>query len=99
MDGAVYEWRLKDFKREKENVLKGCNYTCALSTADSKNIYGVGSDMRLKEMEEIQGSGMQITREIDAGVVLTQIALPAGKTCSFIILIELNARSPDSFNF
>lgn len=22
MDGAVYEWRLKDLKREKENVLK-----------------------------------------------------------------------------
>jgi len=22
VDGAVYEWRLKDFKRSKENVLK-----------------------------------------------------------------------------
>ena len=22
MDGAVYEWRIKDLKREKENVLK-----------------------------------------------------------------------------
>lgn len=25
-DGAVYEWRLSDQKREKENVLKGCQY-------------------------------------------------------------------------
>jgi hypothetical protein len=25
-DGAVYEWRLSDFKRSKENVLKGCQY-------------------------------------------------------------------------
>lgn len=25
-DGAVYEWRLSDFKRDKENVLKGCQY-------------------------------------------------------------------------
>jgi hypothetical protein len=25
-DGAVYEWRLSDFKRCKENVLKGCQY-------------------------------------------------------------------------
>lgn len=24
VDGAVYEWRLKDFKRSKENVLKAC---------------------------------------------------------------------------
>ncbi|GMH45741.1 hypothetical protein BSKO_13704 [Bryopsis sp. KO-2023] len=78
MDGAVYEWRLKDFKREKENVLKGCNYTCVLSTPDSKSIYAVGSDMKLKEMEDTQGSGTQITKEIDAGTILTEIALPAG---------------------
>jgi hypothetical protein len=25
-DGAVYEWRLSDLRREKENVLKGCQY-------------------------------------------------------------------------
>lgn len=28
-DGAVYEWRLSDLRREKENVLKGCQYRCA----------------------------------------------------------------------
>jgi hypothetical protein len=27
---AATEWKLKDFKREKENVLKGCNYTCVV---------------------------------------------------------------------
>ena len=41
-DGAVYEWRLKDFKREKENVLKGCNYTSVLSTPDCKTLYAAG---------------------------------------------------------
>lgn len=82
MDGAVYEWRVSDFKREKENVLKGCNYTSVLSTPDSKTIYAVGSDMKLKEMEDTQGSGTQITKEIDAGAVITQIALPAGTTKS-----------------
>jgi hypothetical protein len=25
-DGAVYEWRLSDLRRKKENVLKGCQY-------------------------------------------------------------------------
>jgi WD40 repeat protein len=29
MDGAAYEWSLKDFKRVGESVLKSCNYTCA----------------------------------------------------------------------
>jgi hypothetical protein len=28
-DGAVYEWRLSDFKRSKEHVLKGCQYRWA----------------------------------------------------------------------
>jgi hypothetical protein len=28
-DGAVYEWRLSDMRREKENVLKGCQYRWA----------------------------------------------------------------------
>ena len=29
-DGAVYEWRLKDFKRSKENVLKVRNCTLCI---------------------------------------------------------------------
>lgn len=41
MDGAVYEWRLKDFKREKENVLKGVNYTSVLATPDCRQLYAV----------------------------------------------------------
>ena len=36
MDGAVYEWRIKDLKREKENVLKvsrcvDCLFRCVLA--------------------------------------------------------------------
>ncbi len=42
MDGAVYEWRLKDFKRDKENVLKGCNYSSVLATSDCKTLYAAG---------------------------------------------------------
>lgn len=47
MDGAVYEWRLKDFKREKENVLKGCNYTSVLATPDCKTLYAAGATSHL----------------------------------------------------
>ena len=45
MDGAVYEWRLKDFKREKENVLKGCNYSSVLATPDCKTLYAAGEKL------------------------------------------------------
>lgn len=77
LDGAVYEWKLKDFKREKENVLKGCNYTCVVSTPDSRNIYAVGSDKKLKEFDETN----QISKEFPTGSVLTQVVLPAsGRT-------------------
>ena len=43
MDGAVYEWRLRDFKREKENVLKGCVYSSVLATPDCKTLYAAGA--------------------------------------------------------
>jgi hypothetical protein len=43
MDGAVYEWRLRDFKREKENVLKGVNYSSVLATPDCKLLYAAGA--------------------------------------------------------
>ncbi|KAK9830297.1 hypothetical protein WJX72_010857 [[Myrmecia] bisecta] len=78
VDGAVYEWKLRDFKREKENVLKGCNYTCVVATPDNHTLYAVGSDKKLKELEDTSGTGTQITKEFDTGVVLTQIALPSG---------------------
>ncbi|GFH16945.1 uncharacterized protein HaLaN_13468, partial [Haematococcus lacustris] len=120
MDGAVYEWRLKswvvlvqDFKRDKENVLKGCNYSSVLATPDCKTLYATGtcpplaqttglhfgaalekatasssqgnistatygSDRKIKEFEEAPGAGTQITREIDAGVNLTQLTLLPG---------------------
>eukprot|EP00217_Crustomastix_stigmatica_P010708 CAMPEP_0183813298 /NCGR_PEP_ID=MMETSP0803_2-20130417/52843_1 /TAXON_ID=195967 /ORGANISM="Crustomastix stigmata, Strain CCMP3273" /LENGTH=1181 /DNA_ID=CAMNT_0026058151 /DNA_START=28 /DNA_END=3573 /DNA_ORIENTATION=- len=76
MDGAVYEWKLRDFKRENENVLKGCNYTCVVATPDTRSIFAVGSDRKIKELDDTQ-----ICSEWDTGVVLTQVALPAsGRT-------------------
>lgn len=83
MDGAVYEWRLKDFKRERENVLKGVAFTSVLVTSDSRNIFATGTDKKLKELEEIQGSGTQVVREFETGVALTQLALPLGGRVMF----------------
>jgi len=72
MDGAVYEWQLKDFRRISENVLKSCAYTCAVCTADARAIYAVGSDRKLKEI-----SDSNVTKEItDATAVqINQIVL------------------------
>merc|ERR1719440_959811 len=70
MDGAVYEWQLKDFKRTSENVLKSCSYTCAVCTPDARSIFAVGSDRKMKEI-----SDSNITKDFDTGAQINQIVL------------------------
>jgi WD40 repeat protein len=50
LDGAVYEWAIKDFKRLSENVLKSCAYTSVACTADARVLFAVGTDRKLKEI-------------------------------------------------
>ena len=50
MDGAIYEWNVLLFKREGENVLKSCSYTCLTISPDSRTVYAVGSDHSIKEI-------------------------------------------------
>ncbi|XRB08616.1 cilia- and flagella-associated protein 57 [Pycnococcus provasolii] len=74
IDGAIYEWSLKDYKRESESVLKGCNYNCVSATADGRNVFAVGSDGKLKELDEFNH---QLKSEIDTGgVMYTQVSFP-----------------------
>jgi hypothetical protein len=90
MDGAVYEWTLKDFKRDKENVLKGCSYNCVVATNDHHQTFAVGSDRKLKEFEDAQ-----VSKEFDTGAVLTQICLPAsGRWDANVTLISRYCFSP-----
>ena len=74
LDGAVYEWELKDFKRVHENVDKECSYSCLAPSPDGTFTYGVGSDRMLKEFD----AAYALTQEFscDAGA-LTQVAIPA----------------------
>lgn len=81
LDGAVYQWNVAAQKRERENVLKGCNYACVIATDDLENVLVVGSDLKLKELEDIQGS-MQITKDVSTDVRLTQLAMAHGKLTS-----------------
>ncbi|CAL8468481.1 g8021 [Coccomyxa elongata] len=77
-DGAVYQWKLKNFKRAKENVQKGCMYNCATATADSQRLYASSSDGKIKELEEVAGTGMQIIREFNTSCAILQLVLPPG---------------------
>ncbi|KAK6099155.1 hypothetical protein MT418_000606 [Batrachochytrium dendrobatidis] len=78
VDGAVYDWSLKDLsgfsgqgvKRESESIMKSCSYSCACASPDGKTIFAVGSDKTLKEIID-----SQIVRELESDYVLTQIAL------------------------
>lgn len=69
IDGAVYERKLAATARSQEYVQKGCRFTSALCTEDSK-IYAVGDDRILKEIVD-----RRVMKQLDAGVVLTQLVV------------------------
>ena len=50
MDGAIYEWNVQAFKRERECVLKTCSYTSLAMTPDLRTTFAVGNDHTLKEI-------------------------------------------------
>ena len=69
VDGAVYQRRLGQSARLHELVQKGCRFTCAAVTQQER-MYAVGDDRMLKEIVE-----RSVNKTLDAGCVLTQIAL------------------------
>jgi WD40 repeat protein len=52
IDGAIYEWEVKSLKRTRENVIKGCMYSCVVNVKDCKTFFAVGSDRKLKELDD-----------------------------------------------
>ena len=77
VDGAVYEWTPKEFQRQKEHVKKGTEYGCVVGSPDGENAYAVGLDAvtktnALREFDDTH----QLVREMDTGVLLTQLAMP-----------------------
>lgn len=67
--------------------LQGCSYSCVVATPDSRALYVVGSDKKLKELEEVGGTGTQVTKELDTGAVINSIALPAGTASAAVHMI------------
>eukprot|EP00002_Diphylleia_rotans_P028089 TRINITY_DN5662_c0_g1_i1.p1 TRINITY_DN5662_c0_g1~~TRINITY_DN5662_c0_g1_i1.p1 ORF type:complete len:989 (+),score=210.63 TRINITY_DN5662_c0_g1_i1:224-3190(+) len=50
LDGAVYEWRLDGQRRIADNVLKACQYSCAVYTHSSDKVIACGSDRMMREL-------------------------------------------------
>lgn len=54
-------------------------YHSAVASLDGAHLYAAGSDQKVKEMEEVPGTGTVVTRESDAGCVVTALALQPGQ--------------------
>ncbi|KAG0554261.1 hypothetical protein KC19_12G077500 [Ceratodon purpureus] len=78
IDGAIYEWELKSLKRVRENVVKGCMYSGVASVKDSQTFFGVGSDKKLKELDDAI-----IIKSYTSVVALTQVKIPFGSSLLF----------------
>ena len=53
-------------------------YNTVVASSDGRHLYAAGSDQKIKELEEVTGTGTQVSREADAGCVVTALALQAG---------------------
>ncbi|CAK9865196.1 unnamed protein product [Sphagnum jensenii] len=78
IDGAIYEWEVKSLKRTRENVIKGCMYSCVVNVKDCKTFFAVGSDRKLKELDDTM-----VVKSYTSAIVLTQITLPFGSRLFF----------------
>ncbi|ESO05498.1 hypothetical protein HELRODRAFT_77614 [Helobdella robusta] len=86
-DGAIYEWEVLTAKRFSENVVKGCSYSSIV--LDGKNIYAVGSDQAIKEIND-----SVITMDLACGMVpMTQITMTHSSRIMFLGLSDGRIRS------
>mmetsp|Transcript_38583 Transcript_38583/g.62503 ORF Transcript_38583/g.62503 Transcript_38583/m.62503 type:complete len:1299 (+) Transcript_38583:248-4144(+) len=52
VDGAVYEWQLKGFRRVEESVLKTCQYSSVAYRSDAASVIACGSDRKVRELHK-----------------------------------------------
>ena len=57
---------------------QGCMYNAVVASSDGRHLYACGSDGKIRELEEVAGTGTQVSREVDAGCVVTALALQPG---------------------
>lgn len=102
MLASVYAWYMHHGQLCLPQVLSGCfelywrnhqvgqcyNLPTHPSPTSPSHLLPAGSDRKIKEFEEAPGSGTQITKEIDAGVNLTQISLLHGAKVRSVTIIQ-----------
>ncbi|RYH26673.1 hypothetical protein EON65_14300 [archaeon] len=88
LDGAVYLWNIDGNRRLGEFIQKGIMYTSVMNTNSS--VICVGNDRSLRELSL---PDLQSSRIIDAGLVLTNIALSLSKNLLFATTFEYNKPS------
>lgn len=71
MDGCVFQWFLKD-GTNKRLAKQECTISCVQGGSEDK-VFAVASDAKLKVIE-----GETLKKEVNAGLILTQVALPNG---------------------
>eukprot|EP00887_Chlorella_sp_A99_P007960 scaffold12.g7960.t1 len=102
VDGAIYEWRVLDGRRDHDFVQKGWAFTSAVgvhvpardggggaaAAAASpaaaaaaaggwpSAVYAAAADRRLRLLEDSPSGGLAVSKEVDAGTVLTQLVAP-----------------------
>lgn len=80
MDGAVYQWDLKENKRDGEYVKKGCNYTSAICNKSGDAVFAVGNDAMLREVEFPVSV---VTKEIECRSTLSQLCISTSQRMLF----------------
>eukprot|EP00998_Keelungia_sp_KM082_P011069 NODE_72_length_2822_cov_65.725788_g68_i0.p1 GENE.NODE_72_length_2822_cov_65.725788_g68_i0~~NODE_72_length_2822_cov_65.725788_g68_i0.p1 ORF type:complete len:921 (-),score=372.38 NODE_72_length_2822_cov_65.725788_g68_i0:59-2716(-) len=71
LDGAVYDWLVKELRKDNDNVLKSISYSSVV--ADGKNVWAVGNDRKLREMDQ---ASLTVIQEYETGECpLTTLAL------------------------
>jgi hypothetical protein len=78
VDGAVYEWDMRDGKRSREFMLKGARFTGVAPTKDAATLFTVGDGGLVGKDGSYSGPAPAL-REVDfaAGAVAREWALPA----------------------
>ncbi|KAI9091829.1 hypothetical protein DFS34DRAFT_596863 [Phlyctochytrium arcticum] len=75
LDGAVYDWNVRNSKREAEILINGVVFGQAVCTPDGKLVYAVGNDGILREI-----SDGHVFREFSTKVPLMNIYLKISLT-------------------
>ena len=75
-DGAVYDWNVKEGRKEGDHVMKSVQYTSVASNGSHPSglLWAVGNDRKLREMEM---GALNVVNEWDVGEPLVSLAYSA----------------------